>query len=100
VRALHQELVELGSEVVDLSDGVLRLQRSYAHHQVLGVRYRADMLHIALATVARVDLLVSWNFRHIVRHDKIRGFNRVNSLLGYRELATYSLREVLPDEKG
>lgn len=41
-------------------------------------RYRNDMLHIALATLARVDVLVSWNFRHIVRLDKIQAFNGVN----------------------
>jgi len=35
------------------------------------------MLHIALATIAEADILVSWNFRHIVRFDKIRLFNRI-----------------------
>ena len=37
-----------------------------------------DMLHIALATIAEVDVLVSWNFKHIVRLDEIRLFNAVN----------------------
>ena len=41
------------------------------------------MLHIAIATAAEVDVLVSWNFRHIVRLDKIRLFNGVNLGLGY-----------------
>ncbi len=52
------------------------------------------MLHIALATVAEVDVLVSWNFRHIVRLDKIRLFNAANTELGYKPLAIYSPREV------
>ena len=59
-----------------------------------GERFRNDMLHIAVATVAEVDLLVSWNFRHIVRFDKIRLFSAVNLELGYRALAIYSPREV------
>jgi hypothetical protein len=29
-------------------------------------KYEADALHIALATLAKVDVLVSWNFKHIV----------------------------------
>lgn len=52
------------------------------------------MLHIALATVASVDVVVSWNFRHIVRLDKIQLFNGVNIERGYRTLAVYSPREV------
>ena len=35
------------------------------------------MRHIALATIAAVDALVSWNFKHIVRLQKIRLFNAV-----------------------
>jgi len=52
------------------------------------------MVHIALATLARVDVLVSWNFRHIVRLDKIRAFNAVNEERGLAALSIYSPREV------
>jgi hypothetical protein len=56
------------------------------------------MTHIALATIAEVDALVSWNFRHIVRLDKIRLFNAVNVELGYRALSILSPREVITHE--
>jgi len=52
-------------------------------------------LHIALATIAEVDVLVSWNFKHIVRLDKIRLFNAVNLEQGYKSLTIYSPREVI-----
>ena len=52
------------------------------------------MLHIAIATIAEADVLVSWNFQHIVRLDKIRQFNSVNIELGYKQLTIYSPREV------
>lgn len=52
------------------------------------------MLHIALASVADVDVLVSWNFKHIVRFDKIRLFNAANMEQGYKALAIHSPREV------
>ena len=45
------------------------------------------MLHIALASITDVDVLVSWNFRHIVRLDRIRLFGAVNLELGYRVLS-------------
>ena len=57
------------------------------------------MLHIALATIADVDVLVSWNFRHIVRLDKIRLFNAVNIEQGYKPVSIYSPREVISYEQ-
>ena len=51
-------------------------------------------MHIALATLARVDALVSWNFKHIVNLHRIRGFNGVNLMRGYGTLEIRSPREV------
>lgn len=94
VRTLYSELLTIPSERVTASDAALELLSLYETRSVLGPKYRADMLHIALATVADVDVLVSWNFKHIVRFDKIRLFNAANLEQGYRQLAIHSLREV------
>ena len=48
-----------------------------------------------MATVVRADMIVSWNFRHIVHYDKIRGFNAVNMREGYGPIAIYSPLEVV-----
>ncbi|GHT47686.1 hypothetical protein AGMMS49965_25840 [Bacteroidia bacterium] len=42
-----------------------------------------DCLHIAIATLNKVDVLVSWNFKHIVNLDRIRGYNSINMKMGY-----------------
>ena len=94
IRELYRELLQLQIKVIPVSEEALSLLSSYEAHQILSNRYRNDMLHIALATVANVDVLVSWNFRHIVRLDKIRQFNAVNLEQGYKQLAIYSPREV------
>jgi hypothetical protein len=94
VRALHAELLALTQEVIPVTPEALGLVSSYQVQGVLGPRFRNDMLHIALATVAEVNVLVSWNFRHIVRLEKIRLFNAVNAELGYKSLAIHSPREV------
>jgi len=99
VRALHEELAALGGEVITVSPEVLQVVAAYEAHAILGARYRNDLLHIALATVSAVDVLVSWNFRHIVRLDKIQLFNGVNVELGYRALSIYSPREVTTHER-
>lgn len=63
-------------------------------------RFAAEGLHIALATVGQVDLFVSWNFRHIVRFDKIRLFNAVSREMGYKEIEIYSRSEAGEEADG
>ena len=95
VRDLHAEILTFSAEVVGVSEETISLAGSYEARGVLGARFRNDMLHIALATVAEVDVLVSWNFRHIVRLDRIRLFNSVNIEQGYKPISIYSPREVI-----
>ena len=94
VRALHAELLVLPTDVLPVTTETLALRAAYEAKGILGQRFRNDMLHIALASIADVDVLVSWNFRHIVRLDKIRLFGAVNLELGYKPLPIYSPREV------
>ena len=51
--------------------------------------------HVAIATLARADAIVSWNFRHLVRLDRIRQFNAVNLRLGYPLVEIRSPREIV-----
>jgi len=94
IRQLYAELLDIGSEVLQVTEEVLNLATAYSVHGILSNRFKNDMLHIAIATIANVDVVVSWNFRHIVRLDKIRLFNAVNIEMGYRILSIYSPREV------
>ncbi|MBI4700304.1 MAG: PIN domain-containing protein [Deltaproteobacteria bacterium] len=94
VRGLHADLLASGAELVPTTDECLSLLAAYEARRILAPMLRNDMLHIALATVADVDVLVSWNFRHIVRLDNIRLFSAVNIELGYKPLAIYSPQEV------
>ena len=73
--------------------------RDYEKHEIIPAKFRNDMLHIALATIADADILVSWNFKHLVRYDKIQQFNALNIENGYRAVAIYFPREVTYYEK-
>lgn len=95
VRELFAEVQSLPAEIVQVDEDTLALVEHYIAHHVLSKRFLDDMLHIALATIAEVDVLVSWNFKHIVRLDKIRLFNAVNLEQGYKPLTIYSPREVI-----
>ena len=98
VRDLHQEMLGLAGAVLPVTSAVLVLVTQYEKKKILGAKFRADMQHIALATIAEVDALVSWNFKHIVRLEKIRSFNAVNVESGYQVLSIRSPREVTTHE--
>jgi hypothetical protein len=65
---------------------------------IVSARWRADCVHVAIATIYRADSIVSWNFRHTVRLDKIRAFNSVNLEQGYGMVTTLSPKEINLDE--
>ena len=94
VRKKFEELLDLGAELLKIDREVLDLAGEYSRHGILPPKFRNDLLHIAIATVANVDVLVSWNFKHIVRLEKIRLYSAVNLEAGYKPLEIYSPREV------
>ena len=99
VRRKYDELLELGAELLTIDQECLDLAAEYSRHGILPRRFRNDLLHIAVATVANVDVLVSWNFKHVVRFDKIRLYSAVNLESGYKPLQIYSPREVVSYEE-
>lgn len=91
VQAQYEDFLVLESEILEVTEPAIALAEAYQRRQILKPKYYPDGLHIALATVAEVDVLVSWNFKHIVHFNKIRLFNAV---MGYKPLQIYSPREV------
>ena len=90
----YYELLALEPEFAPYNKEVTDLAGRYVNERIISNKFFDDALHIALATVAQVDILVSWNFRHIVHYGKIRQFNAVNIKLGYNVIQIYSPREV------
>ena len=82
----NTEFLEASSESIDLAS-------EYISEKVVGQTSFADCLHIALATINRADFLISWNFKHIVNVQRIRGYNSINIKNGYKQLEIRSPRE-------
>lgn len=99
VRAVWQALSPEQMEETPLSADVVDLAEAYVHAGVLGKASRGDALHVASATVAAADLILSWNFRHIVNFDRIRGYNSVNLSVGYRTMTILSPLEVAYEDE-
>lgn len=80
--------IELNQEVLDLAD-------QYVKEKVVGKTSIEDCRHIALATIHKVDVLASWNFKHIVNLNRIKGYNSVNLKLGYSTIEIRTPKELV-----
>jgi predicted nucleic acid-binding protein len=85
-------------ERIELSPEILALRDAYLAADIVAKRWIDDATHVAAATVARADAIVSWNFSHIVRLDKMRAYNHVNLSNGYGILTIITPKEVRYDE--
>ena len=83
------------AEYLEPTDEVVNLANKYIEERVVGKTSLVDCLHIALATINHADYLISWNFKHIVNVQRIRGYNAVNIKNGYKELEIRTPRELL-----
>jgi len=98
VRAIIEQLPQAAIEEVRLTQEARELAEEYLMAKVIGLGSLLDAQHIATATISRVDVLVSWNFKHIVNISRIHGYNSVNLRLGYPLLEIRSPQEVVFDE--
>ena len=98
VRRVLEDLPPGCLEFVRQDEESEALAEEYIRQEVVSHRMLADAQHIAVATIAKVDVLVSWNFKHIVNLDRIHGFNAVNLRSGYAMLEIRSPLEVWKDD--
>lgn len=84
-------------QALDTDAEATALAQAYLSAKVVPSASRVDALHVALASVAAADIIVSWNFKHIVQLRRIRGFHAVNILHGYPLIEIRSPMEVIDD---
>jgi len=95
VRSFFETFPDELKEKVAITPEILNLAITYVDENVVGKTSFDDCIHIAAATVHRADLLVSWNFKHIVNVYRIRGYNAINMKLGYPILNIHSPKEIV-----
>ena len=99
IRQLRASIPRAHVRGVEITNKVRQLRDAYLASRVLGYRSIDDATHVAAASVSRASAIVSWNFKHIVSIDRVRGYNRVNRELGYGPVTILTPQSVLPDEE-
>ncbi|OGU12355.1 MAG: hypothetical protein A2X61_01265 [Ignavibacteria bacterium GWB2_35_12] len=90
-----KEIPSVYLEVVNKNEDIINLANKYIISKAISGKYTDDVLHIAAATIYKADVLVSWNFKHIVNLRRIKMYNAVNLMNGYSIIEIRTPREVL-----
>jgi predicted nucleic acid-binding protein len=98
VKTFFSSLPDEFIEIVKVNDEAINLAKAYIKENVVGKTSYDDCVHIALATIHKVDILVSWNFKHIVNVYRIRGYNSVNLRFGLQTLEIRSPKDIIGNE--
>jgi hypothetical protein len=99
VRNLIRGIKSEFTEFLEPTNETVELASEYITEKVVGPTSFADCLHIALATIHHADYLISWNFKHIVNVQRIRGYNSINIKNGYKQLEIRSPRDFIQYEE-
>jgi len=98
VRDFFKNLPAKQMEKVLVSVEAIDLAKTYIRENIVGKTSFDDCVHIALATIHKADILVSWNFKHILNIYRIRGYNSVNLHLDYQTLEIRSPKDIIDNE--
>ena len=88
-------ITSYGAIVIPASDEIVRLANVYVTTGVIPKRFITDALHIAAATVAGLDYIVSLNFKHIVKHKTIFETEVINTREGFKRVFIHTPAEVI-----
>jgi len=86
---------EVNPILLDVNQEAMELSERYVGEGIIPERYKSDSLHIAIAVCNNIDVIVSWNFSHIVKLKTRIMVNGINKLLGYHEIEICSPEEVI-----
>jgi rRNA-processing protein FCF1 len=82
-------------EVLPTNDETADLADKYIAEGIIPEEYKTDARHIAATAVYDLDIILSYNFRHIVKHKTIKMVEAVNTVLGYRKIDILTPEEVI-----
>jgi predicted nucleic acid-binding protein len=91
-------VLEYDIPILETNDEAVRIADLYIVEKIIPIKYRADGLHISLATVNDLDMIISMNFQHIVKRKTKIGTAKINALNGYRAVEINTPMEVVDNE--
>jgi hypothetical protein len=93
--AMYGLVSKYNIDVLPSADEIGRLGVLYINKGIIPGKYDDDALHIATATVERLDFVISYNYNHIVKLKTIIGTGLINRREGYQQVGLSTPKEIL-----
>lgn len=87
---LLDRLSEIKYKFIPVNDTILNIAEKFISMGFLTKKSLSDCTHIAAAISAETDIIVSWNFKHIVNHKTVQGVKVITALEGYDPVLIYT----------
>ena len=97
-RKLEGKIKEYNPGLLRPNDEFERLAEKFFQAGFIPERFKTDLFHIAMASVHELDVVVSWNMKHIVKLKTKRYVRSINQLEGYKEIEIVTPGEVIDDD--
>jgi len=92
---LEKAVLELQATVLDVTPQVEVLAGQYAQARIVPARFQDDLLHVAVAVCYRLEMIVSWNMKHLANPRKVALINAVNRQQGWPLMRIHTPQEVI-----
>jgi hypothetical protein len=96
---MMSKIGEINSQDIKQDDESERLSALYFELGGLPPKSKDDAMHIAIATVNNCDVILSWNFKHIVNLRAMKAVEAVNLMEGYNPIRILSPTMILDEEE-
>jgi predicted nucleic acid-binding protein len=87
---LTKYLFEIIYTEIKLTDEIDALAQKFVENNILRQKSIDDCRHIACSIISGCDIIVSWNFKHIVNYKTIKGIKLISLITGYKDIAIYT----------
>ena len=87
---MFEYLSEIEFTTIELNEEIYDIAQKFIDNNVLTIKSFDDCRHIACAIYFECDIIISWNFKHIVNHRTMTGVKLISALTGYNEVSIYT----------
>lgn len=81
--------------ILSANEKITKLANIYIKEGVIPQKHLLDAIHIAAASYYEMDIIISWNFQHIVKHKTKLMTNEINLRENYKTISISSPKEVI-----
>ncbi|GHT13645.1 hypothetical protein AGMMS4956_10150 [Bacteroidia bacterium] len=95
---LLKYLGQINYQIVQIDENTQHIAEKFISLGILKPKSYDDCLHIAAAIVSHCDIIVSWNFKHIVNHKTVMGVKAITALEGFSDVFIYAPSAIIEEE--